>query len=546
MNMIARPVEPDAIHGRRGGSKKRATLMSLLVAVAGFGLLTGCEPNPNKRAPDRPEQAGASAPRLPAGPISLLGFARMLAETDEAILAQRLEVAIAQQSALATAGAFEPEFYTSLTRSGEYSQTNASDYLSRGSSKDGDDPTAFEQYTSEARMGLELRDRQGISLDLYYEMSKVKNSLQEPAQLPSPEHSASVGLSLEVPLLRGGGRMVNTSNEVVTGIDERIAVETTRQIKAQRAYEGLTTYLMVQRAQARVRWRQKIASLAKELEREMAAQVEQGLRSQSDLIEAQSERAVRASDLALARQELSERLGAFQIYFTGGVSAPDGQYRPADPLRTVPSRYLSRGNFGTVSQAFSRRPEARINGLRVEREEVLRLVAANQALPEANLVGDFRKTRLSEHYIPFRDVFTAGNPYETWRIGFEFRRGLRGDLRGKADLEAAKLREKQAELAMNAFRNRIASELNGIGSILVRAQERLSQQNRIVQAQKDLLRAEETSLQNGASSQVNVIVRQIELAQAQELRVEALVQLNLASYLASQVDGTLLERLGVN
>ena len=123
---------------------------------------------------------------------------------------------------------------------------------------------------------------------------------------------------------------------------------------------------------------------------------------------------------------------------------------------------------------------------------------------------------------------------------------MRGDLRQKADLEAARLREEQAELAMNAFRNRIASELNGIGSILARAQERLSQQNRIVQAQKDLLRAEETSLQNGASSQINVIVRQIELAQAQELRVEALVQLNLASYLASQVDGTLLERLGVN
>jgi outer membrane protein TolC len=523
-------------------------LNGILGATALVILLAACEPNPNpgKDSPDavRRAELATTGISVSPGPISLNRFAQLLAETDEAILAQGLEVEIAKQSALATAGAFEPVFYAELNRTSELSQTSAADFLARGSGTTGSGkPTPFEEVENRATVGMEFRNRSGVTLDLYYEMSEVRNSLQAPANRPSPEYFAAAGLSVKVPLLRNGGRAVNTSNEVIAHIDEQIAQETTRLVTSQRAYDGVTTYLLVQRAQARVRWRERMANLATALEREMENQVEQGLRPNTALIEAQGERAQRASDLAMARQELSERLGAFQIYFTGGTEG--GRFTPSDPLNPVSRQYLSRGGFGSVDLSFSRRPEARINSLRVEREELLRLVAENQAKAEANLILDYRKSQLDGEYIPFRDVFSRSNPYDTWRIGFEYRRGLLGDISGKAELEAAKLREQQAELTMTAFRNRISSELNGIGSILARATERLAQQDRIVKAQRDLLAAEESMLQNGQSSQVDVIARRIAVAQAQELRVEALVQLNLASYLASQVDGTLLKRLGI-
>ena len=510
--------------------------------------LLACEPNPNKhRVESAPSVVEAAASiSVPKGPISLTKFARLLVQTDEAILAQGLEVDIARQSALATAGAFEPVFYADLSRDGEFSQTSAADFLSRGSGTTGSgEPNPFQEHETKAKIGVEMRDRSGITLDLFYEMSRIANSLQAPANRPSPEYFSAAGFSVKVPLLKNAGRTVNTSNEVIAKIDEQIAEQTTRQITAQRAYDGLTTYLLVQRAQERVRWRKQIAALAVQLEREMALQVEQGMRSRSELIEARSERTRSASEVVLAKQELSERIGAFQLYFNGMSSTGAGRYTPSDRLAPVSSRYLSRGGFGSLDQAFARRPEAQINALRVEREEVLRLVAENQAKSEANLSLNYRKTQLSGAYIPFRDTFSLSNPYDTWRIGFEFRRGLKGGIQGKANLEEAKLREQQAELAMRAFRNRIGSELNSIGSVLNQARERLALQNRLVTARRQLLGAERTEVENGRSSRVEVIARQIALAEAQEMRAEAMVQMNLASYLASQVDGTLLTRLGI-
>lgn len=525
------------------------------VALCGTALVTSlalaaCEPAAmsTTRAAQVTTSRAAPAPvQAEAGPITLQTFTRILAQSDEAILAQGLEVGIAAQSTLAEAGAFEPIAYATIDRRGENSQTSAAEFLSQGGTASATgQPDPFSQYETAGRVGVQMRDRTGINFDLFYEISQVSNSLQASAARPRPEYFAAAGVELRAPLLRGAGQQVNTSSEVVAEIEERIAAETVRLVKSQRAFEGITAFMLVQRAQEQVGWRERIAGLAAELETEMERQVAQGLRSQTDLIEAQAQRAQRESELTLARQELTERLGQFQLFFSGVTGAPpSARWTPRDGLAPVPARYLTRGAYGTLDQSFTRRPEARINALRVEREEVLRLVAENLARPQADVVLDFRKTQLDGDYIPFRDVYSRDNPFETWRIGFEFRRGLQGDRTAKADLEAARLREQQAELAMSAFRQRIASELSGIGSVLDRARERLAQQDRVIAAQRDLLAAEETALANGTSSELEVVARRINLAIAQEQRADAIVQLNLASYLASQVDGSLLERLGI-
>lgn len=524
---------------------------AVLLSVAGLVALVGCEPNPNRPgAATAPQQVSRATVQVPSnvkpGPINRTSFAKLLAATDEAILAQGLEVRIAEQSSLAAAGSFEPVAYAELNRTGENSQTSAADFLAQGGETDEDgNPAPFEEYETAGRVGVEFLDRRGISVDLFYEMSQVRNSLQSTANRPTPEYFGAAGLEVRAPLLRNSGKVVNTSNEVVAVIDGEIAGETVRLISAQRLFDGLTAYTLVQRARAQLHWRQQIADLAADLETEMQRQVGQGLRSQTDLIEATSQRAQRVSEVTLARQDLTERLGAFQIYFSGLQGGTAAEWSPSESLAPVSSRYQSRSAYGSVDKAFGQRPEARINALRLEREEVLRMVAERQIRPQADLVLDFRQTQLDGDYIPFRDVYSLNNPYESWRIGFEFRRGLQGDRALKSELETAKLREKQAELAMNAFRQRIASEINGIASILARARERLAQQDRVIAAQRSLLEAEQTALSNGSASELDVIARRINLAIAQEQRADAIAQLNLATYLASQIDGTLLSRFGV-
>jgi outer membrane protein TolC len=526
--------------------------------LAGAGLLgafalSACEPNPNIGAAGLVEQnAAISLREMPtgidttSGRLSLNEFTTLLAYWDESIQAQELEVQIARQQTQAAQGIFEPIFYAEINRAGEFSQTSAADFFSQGGSSTGGEATPYSEYGTTGKLGIELKDTSGVTVDLYYEMGRIVNSLQTSANLPSPEHSAALGVSVKAPLLRNAGKAVNTADTVVADIDRQIAEETVRLIKTQRAFEAIKTYIFVQRAQQRVHWRQQTAALAARQERELRTQVSQGILEQSALTQARSELAERNASLTLARQELTEQVGALQIYFLAmNRSGNNPQWMPSDSLKLVPSKYTSRSSFSGLESVYARRPESRINALRIEREEVMRLVAENQTKAEANLVLDYKKTQLDGNYIPFRDVFRASNPYQTWRIGFEYRRGLQGNVTEQAEYQAAILREKQADLTMRAYRQRVASELNGIGSILDRARENLRYQNEIIDAQNQLLRTANANANSGNISALDVLRSEISLSVAREARSDAIAQLNLSSFLASQVDGTLLPRLGI-
>jgi outer membrane protein TolC len=173
------------------------------------------------------------------------------------------------------------------------------------------------------------------------------------------------------------------------------------------------------------------------------------------------------------------------------------------------------------------------------------LMAENQAQPELNVKLDAKQSFLADEYIPFRDLYGQNNPYHSWRAGFEFRRGLQGNITEQKQLEAAQLRETQAELTMNAFRQRIASEMNGIKGILERANDQVRQQSKMVDAYWDLFKAEEQRAQSGQSSRVEVLNRELAYYIAKEGQRDAIAQQNLSSYLASQISGTLLTRMGI-
>lgn len=517
--------------------------------LCGVLLLSACEPNPTSRAPAtadlvRHMPAGID---VRSGKLSLADFSKILAYWDEQIQAQELEVLIARQKVIATGGAFEPIFYAEANRNGELSQTSAADFLAQGTgTTTGGKPLPFEQYKTSGKVGFQMKGTSGVTADLYYEMGQITNSLQAAAALPSPENSAALGLSLKAPLLRNAGKKVNAANTAIAKIDDEIAQQTVRLIKTQRAFEAIKTYVFVQRSQLRVYWRSQTADLSAKLVAELESQLAQGLIDQAALTQAQSDLAERRGALTLARQELNEQIGAFQIYFLAlDPRMQNRQWMPSDPLALVPEPYLRASGLQSLETVYAIRPESRINALKIEREEVSRMVAENQILPEANLVVDLKKTQLSGNYIPFRDVFSSQNPYQTWRVGFEFRRGLGGNITQNAEYQAALLREQQADLTMRTNRQRVASELNGIGSILDRAREGLRYQNEVITAQELLLKTAEAKASSGNNSALDVLRSQINLSSAKEARSDAIAQLNLSSYLASQVNGTLLTRLGI-
>lgn len=525
----------------------------LLMGAATTVLLTACEQSPQAPSAVQAFSSESVRARIPAdinlssGKLGLRDFVRLLSVSDESIQAQDVEIALAQQSAIGAWGVFEPQAYGSVDRSLEYSQTSAEEYRARGTGlSETGDPNPYFSASTKARLGVESKNPFGTKFDLFYEMDVVRNSIQSAAARPSPEYSSVIGTSLTVPLLRNSGPDFNKAPIEVARIDEEIAQETSRLVKSQRAFDAIKTYLMVQRAQSRVYWREKAYAAAQALEQEMSTQVSAGFRNSSELTEASAKVSEQRSLLTEARQDLNEQIGAFQIFFI--ALEPDLQPRrwmPSDSLRAPDIKFVNPSRLVPIDDAVQRRPETRINALRIEREEVNVLIAENQARPEFNIKLDAKKTFLSDDYIPFREVYGTSNPYHSWRVGFEFRRGLLGDIAKKQDLEAAKLREKQADLTMKAFRQRIASEMNGIRGILERANDQVREQTKLVDAYWDLYQSEKQKAESGQSSQIEVLNRELSYYVAKEGQRDAIAQQNLSSYLASQVSGTLLSRMGV-
>lgn len=528
-------------------------LKILLLGTAITAVLAACEGMPEKPSADLAFSDESVRARIPAdinlssGNLSLKNFVRLLSVSDETIRAQDVEIALAEQEALGAWGVFEPQAYGTVDRNFEYTQTSAEEYRSRGTGLDSTGtPNPYKSDVSKVRVGVEGKNQAGIKMDLFYEMDKTRNSLQKPAARPSPEYSAAVGMSFIIPLLRNAGPDYNKAPIEIARIDKEIAEETSRLVKSQRAFDAIKTYLMVQRAQSRVHWRQKALTTAEALEKEMRVQVGEGLRGSADLTEAAAKVAEQRGLLTEARQDLNEQIGAFQIFFLAiEQDMQPNRWMPSDSLSAPAAQYISPSRLVSTDAAVQKRAETRINALRIEREEMNVLIAENQAKPEFNMKIDAKQTFLADHYVPFRDLYGRENPYHSWRAGFEFRRGLKGDITKQKQLEAAKLRETQAELTMNAFRQRIASEMNGIKGILERANDQARQQSEMVDAYWDLYKAEEQRAQAGQSSQVEVLNRELAYYIAKEGQRDAIAQQNLSSYLASQISGTLLSRMGV-
>ena len=491
------------------------------------------------------QSPGAAPPAATLGSnLTVETFARMLARSDELVRAQAMEESIAGQGLRGARALYEPFLSASINREGKLVPTTAEESFSRGT------PLPYESYVNQLKLGVNLKGTTGADWEITYSLEAIVNSLQPQANAVSPEYRGSLGFSVTQPLLRNAGRDVTESGIRVAEREEAIARETVRQVLAQRVGEGLQTYLFVQRAQERVKWRQQAMELATRLEAEISRQVQVGLKSQNELSESRAQLALRRAQLAQAQQDLEEQVNALQVFLA--VQAPQEQkpvasrWMPADPLRMPEPAFADSLRMTDPQTAFDQRPETRVNRLRIEREEFKRQFARNQTEPELNLKLRYGKDSLTGQPLSPHEYYWHNGPrYNTWGIGLNLRIGMGGDAKKDSEYQTAVMRKTQAELSLGAAQQRITNELLSVRAVLDRALQQAERQGEIVRAQEDLLAAERRMMAEGQKSLLDVLRREIEIATAREALADAMAQVNRSSFVASQVNGGLLVRLGL-
>lgn len=495
--------------------------------------------------------APAAAPASGAG-LTLVNFARMVARSDELVRAQALEETIAGQGVRGAQAVYEPFLTTSLSRDGRYVPTTAEEYFSRGSSAtQPGGPLPFESRVSQLKMAVGTKASTGADLELSYTVDSIVNSLQARANVVGPEYRGSLGFSVTQPLMRNLGKEVTESGIRVAEREEAIARETVRQVTAQRVAESLQAYLFVQRAQERVRWRQQALAMATQLETEMARQHEVGLKSLNELTEARAGLALRQAQLAQAQQDLEEQANALQVFLSAQpdqtVPPSASRWMPADELRLPEDQFADSLKMTDPQTAYEMRPETRVNRLRIEREDLRSDFARNQTKPDLNFRIRYGRDSLTTgRPIPLDNYLDRGlTPYNSWGVALTLRVGLEGDAKKDSEYQTTMLRKSQAELALGAAQQRIVNELLGIKAVLERAVQLASRQSDIVKAQSELLATEKRMMSQGQKSLLDVLRREIEVALAREALSDAIAQVNRSSFVASQVNGGLLSRLGL-
>jgi outer membrane protein TolC len=494
------------------------------------------------------ESPGSTEPA--AQRVSLKSFAAMIARSDEMVRAQRLEESIADESVRGAKGIFEPFMFMAMEREGIDVLTSAQDAQRLGVRP----RDIFNSRESRVKTGMTMKALTGADVELSYNMSTLKDSIQ-PDKIPmtSPEYKGYVGAKITQPLWRGAGQSATKAGISIAETEKGVARETVRQLTAQRVMEGLQTYIFVQRAEARVRLRTLALDTATEIEREMAQQNAAGLRSAAELTESRSSRALRRAQLAQAQQDLEEQQNLLQVFISARepeTNAPlsSSVLRPADQLElpSLPFTIAKSSDSGfaeRLDSVMTRRPEARVNSNRIEREGRKLEQARDQAKPELNLVLRGGKEDLSSTTRSLSEFLSSSVPYKTWFAGITLKIGLFDDEKKTSEYQTAALRRQQAQLALGAVRQRIANEVQASGSVLDKSLQQAARQREIVDAQRALLKVERELVREGRRSMLDVLKKQAEVLLAEEALSDAVAQVSRASYLTSQVEGTLLSRL---
>lgn len=488
---------------------------------------------------------GTAGADVAAQRVSVREFAALIASADELVRVQRLEQDIGDQGVRGAQALFEPFLFAALEREGMHVLNSAQDAKQRGLNP-GD---VFDSRESRVKAGVMVKASGGADVELSYNASIMTNSLQPLANAPSPENKGYLGVKVTQPLLRGAGLEANRLGIEIAEAERRVAGETVRQLLAQRVMEGVNQYLLVQRAEERVRLRTAVYEAAVAIEQEMTRQQGGGLKSATELTEARSSLALRRAQLAQAQQELEEQVNALQIFLSARERTTDAPLRRSRvmPVAEAETAALAepRDRSTGLDSVMARRPEARIGALRVERESRKLDAARDQALPEFNVQVRYGKEDLSSSMRSGQEYLTSQVPYQSWMVGLTYKIGLFGDGKRDSEYQAAAYRKRQAELASGALQQRIANELHTTDSVLDKATQQLQRQREIVQAQRSLLKIEEQLVREGRRSSVDVERKRLEALVAEEALADAQAQALRASYLAAQADGSLLSRLGL-
>ena len=408
------------------------------------------------------------------------------------------------------------------------------------------DPRNFSSQDFSLQWQLGGRTPMGTQYALSLNQLQARNDLnsQLPPSLFYPEITTFAGLTITQPLLKNFGPASNMAGVRIARIQKQIGWYAWQSQLIRSLSEALYRYFDLVYAHENMLVRTGAVTASRLLEEQNIHRVEQGKMRPSDVWEAQASLSNNI-DLALRAintyVEAQNSLKAMILTDSMAVNGDVGRIIPTSGLE-VPSIKLERTTF--IGEALGRRPEYLQIVSKAEQEGIKVRYARNQAYPTVDLQGSLGFTGLEGEYgSSFGQAL--GGQGTAYSVGVLVSIPL-GNVEGRANLEGAKLRQQQAQLAIQKAVTEISIDVDTSISLLETSRLQVRAARDTAVAAGNTAVAEEKLLEEGKSTTFEVVRLQNNASEASSRKLAALAQYRKNVVRLAVSRGKLLEELGVS
>ena len=492
--------------------------------------------------------AELSAVSDPVGVKSLIGSHQTPADLISLALinnlgleVSRLDVGINTDAVDGEWGRFSPVFGVEVGLDRLYRQQNAAD-LTSSSPFDPLGPE-YEEDRRYAKSSLGGRLPFGGTYEFSASSYRLDSTYtNRDSAYYDPEYGSSVKLTVTQPLLRNFGSDVNLAPVNIAKGDLAVArLETRSAIEAVIARVLLASYETFFSIK-NVEVKQESIDLAQALLEENKRRVELGRMPAINVTQAKARIAEAEAELIQAQNFYQQRQNQLQELTQGNyiLDAPDYKLTGVESsLPPVPQALVHEQLARTM---LTQNPDYMTAMKGVEIEGIRVLYNKNQVYPEINLRMSIGTSGLENDFgSTYSDFESRDNP--DWGVGVEFNMPL-DNRTAKSRYRAAKKRERQALLEAKQTEVQLLAALDNAIYQLEASVERQVLIEESVRLELEALEAEERRLENGVTTNYEVLNQQRELSVSQTQGLAAEVEVQKAWIQLLLLQGELSEQIG--
>ncbi|MGK0239405.1 MAG: outer membrane protein TolC [Candidatus Pelagisphaera sp.] len=378
--------------------------------------------------------------------LSMLDFMQLVVEYNDSVQGRMLGFKAARHQRDAEKGTFEPSFVNSTEFVDRDQPNNFQAERSLGLLQGGEEggyPSIFLERNWTYSSAIEVATPIGTRFRLGMTGREIRNNVPRPAEFLDidEEFETSVGFSVEQPLLKGLGFAANLASLRLAARQSEIAFQDYRRELMTVVAEAELAYWNMYYAQAEYELSTESVDVAETLLDDSKASLDAGRGSRLDVLEAEAGLAIRESrerEAYLKRIEASNILASF---FGKVPRDSDVSYVATNaPVSQEVEMLYEAG----VEAALVMNPELLRVRLQKQQELIRMGFARNERLPELNVSASYGSTGLGFDWrTSFDDV--NDNRFPSWNVGMVLRMPIAGDVRGRNQLKATRLRLMQAE-----------------------------------------------------------------------------------------------------